>query len=286
MQVRATLARYEELQDLIAILGMEELSLSDQQTVIRARRSLRATPAIALVALLVFVGLGLVLLHRPAALDRLDEERAGVRSAKLVALRLQEDEALHRSGWIDRERGIARIPIDDAIPLAAQRLATKSPRPAGLIQPLPPAAAPAADAPAPAPAGTTQQSTAPAVSPPTAQAPAPVAAPAPSTPAAPPATPAAMPAAAPTSPATPAAAPVAAPAAGPVATPVTAPPAPGAGTPQTVRAARPAAVAPVTGRTGPVVERQPTRPRSNPFSRLFGRRQSRQSKPDEGRRNR
>ncbi len=38
MQVRATLARYEELQDLIAILGMEELSLSDQQTVIRARR--------------------------------------------------------------------------------------------------------------------------------------------------------------------------------------------------------------------------------------------------------
>jgi F-type H+-transporting ATPase subunit beta len=38
MQVRAMLARYEELQDLIAILGMEELSLSDQQIVIRARR--------------------------------------------------------------------------------------------------------------------------------------------------------------------------------------------------------------------------------------------------------
>ncbi|MEL7627231.1 MAG: F0F1 ATP synthase subunit beta [Anaerolineaceae bacterium] len=38
MQVRATLARYDELQDLIAILGMEELSVSDQKTVIRARR--------------------------------------------------------------------------------------------------------------------------------------------------------------------------------------------------------------------------------------------------------
>jgi F-type H+-transporting ATPase subunit beta len=38
MQVKSTLARYEELQDLIAILGMEELSLSDQQIVIRARR--------------------------------------------------------------------------------------------------------------------------------------------------------------------------------------------------------------------------------------------------------
>ncbi len=38
MQVKATIARYEELQDLIAILGMEELSISDQQTVTRARR--------------------------------------------------------------------------------------------------------------------------------------------------------------------------------------------------------------------------------------------------------
>lgn len=38
MQVKATLARYDELQDLIAILGMDELSKSDQETVIRARR--------------------------------------------------------------------------------------------------------------------------------------------------------------------------------------------------------------------------------------------------------
>jgi F-type H+/Na+-transporting ATPase subunit beta len=38
MQVKATLARYEDLQDVIAILGMEELSETDQRTVIRARR--------------------------------------------------------------------------------------------------------------------------------------------------------------------------------------------------------------------------------------------------------
>jgi F-type H+-transporting ATPase subunit beta len=38
MQVKATLARYEELQDVIAILGMEELSENDQNTVKRARR--------------------------------------------------------------------------------------------------------------------------------------------------------------------------------------------------------------------------------------------------------
>jgi F-type H+-transporting ATPase subunit beta len=38
MQVKSTLARYEELQDVIAILGMDELSEADQKTVRRARR--------------------------------------------------------------------------------------------------------------------------------------------------------------------------------------------------------------------------------------------------------
>jgi F-type H+-transporting ATPase subunit beta len=38
MKVKATLARYEELQDVIAILGIDELSLDDQNTVKRARR--------------------------------------------------------------------------------------------------------------------------------------------------------------------------------------------------------------------------------------------------------
>jgi F-type H+-transporting ATPase subunit beta len=38
MEVKSILARYEDLQDVIAILGMEELSESDQKTVVRARR--------------------------------------------------------------------------------------------------------------------------------------------------------------------------------------------------------------------------------------------------------
>jgi F-type H+-transporting ATPase subunit beta len=38
MAVKSTLARYEDLQDVIAILGMDELSEKDQQTVKRARR--------------------------------------------------------------------------------------------------------------------------------------------------------------------------------------------------------------------------------------------------------
>ncbi len=38
LQVKSTLARYEDLQDVIAILGMDELSETDQKTVLRARR--------------------------------------------------------------------------------------------------------------------------------------------------------------------------------------------------------------------------------------------------------
>ena len=38
MQVKSTLTRYEDLQDVIAILGLEELSEEDQRIVIRARR--------------------------------------------------------------------------------------------------------------------------------------------------------------------------------------------------------------------------------------------------------
>ena len=38
MQVKSILARYEDLQDVIAILGMDELSETDQKTVLRARR--------------------------------------------------------------------------------------------------------------------------------------------------------------------------------------------------------------------------------------------------------
>ncbi len=37
-QIRRTLAQYEELKDIIAMLGLEQLSLEDRNTVARARR--------------------------------------------------------------------------------------------------------------------------------------------------------------------------------------------------------------------------------------------------------
>jgi F-type H+/Na+-transporting ATPase subunit beta len=41
LQVRETIARYKELEDIIAMLGLEELSIEDQNVVKRARRLLR-----------------------------------------------------------------------------------------------------------------------------------------------------------------------------------------------------------------------------------------------------
>lgn len=41
--------------------------------------------------------------------------------ADLAAMRAEEDQILGSYGWIDRERGIVRVPIDRAITLLAQK---------------------------------------------------------------------------------------------------------------------------------------------------------------------
>jgi hypothetical protein len=41
--------------------------------------------------------------------------------ADMAALRAEEDQILNSYGWIDRERGIVRVPIDRAIALLAER---------------------------------------------------------------------------------------------------------------------------------------------------------------------
>ena len=44
-KVQATLQRYQELQDIIAILGMDELDDNDKLTVARARKSRNSCPS-------------------------------------------------------------------------------------------------------------------------------------------------------------------------------------------------------------------------------------------------
>jgi len=86
-----------------------------------------------------------------------EETRAKKRMENLKTVRDEAAKALTTYGWIDKNKGIARIPIDRAMELAAAELAQQKPAPAGPIATPEPqvAAAPASPAPAsPAPGAT------------------------------------------------------------------------------------------------------------------------------------
>ncbi len=83
-----------------------------------------------------------------------EETRAKKRVDNLKTLREEAAKALTTYGWIDKNKGIARIPIERAMELTTAKLAQQKPAPAGPIAtPEPqPSAAPAS----PAPAGSRQ----------------------------------------------------------------------------------------------------------------------------------
>ena len=99
-----------------------------------------------------------------------EETRAKKRAEILKTTRDEAAKALTTYGWIDKNKGIAHVPIDRAMELAVAELAQKKPAPAGPIATPEPqaAAAPASPAPAsPAPGAPPQTSPAqPAASPP------------------------------------------------------------------------------------------------------------------------
>ena len=49
----------------------------------------------------------------------------------MAALRAKEDLLLRGTAWIDRDQGLARIPVETAMELLVKRAAPPSPRPAG-----------------------------------------------------------------------------------------------------------------------------------------------------------
>src|SRR5919197_3265392 len=83
-----------------------------------------------------------------------EEARAKKRVENLKTLREEADKALSNYGWIDKNKGVARIPIDHAMELTVAELAKQKPAPAGPIAT--PEAQPSTSAPAsaasPAPA--------------------------------------------------------------------------------------------------------------------------------------
>lgn len=85
-----------------------------------------------------------------------EEMRAKKRMERLKALHEENQKELTTYEWVDKNKGVARIPIDRAMDLTAADLAQKKPAPAGLIATPPPAQAspatavsPAAGSPAP-----------------------------------------------------------------------------------------------------------------------------------------
>ena len=79
-----------------------------------------------------------------------EEMRAKKRMEKLKALHEENQKELTTYAWVDKNKGVARIPIDRAMELTVADLAQKKPAPAGPIAMPPAQTAPAGTSPAPA----------------------------------------------------------------------------------------------------------------------------------------
>jgi hypothetical protein len=79
-----------------------------------------------------------------------EETRAKKRMEKLKTLHEESQKELTTYAWVDKNKGVARIPIDRAKQLTLRDLASKKPEPANPIATPAEAAAPAASPPAPA----------------------------------------------------------------------------------------------------------------------------------------
>lgn len=105
-----------------------------------------------------------------------EETRAKKRMENLKTLREEADKALATYGWIDKNKGVARIPIERAMELTVAELVKQKPAPAGPIAtPEAQATAGATASPAPgspAPAGSPQPGGASPAASPSVQAPA------------------------------------------------------------------------------------------------------------------
>ena len=126
-----------------------------------------------LAVVLIFIGFGALVLAVVGPMPRTNEyeqKRAKARFEKLKAQREEDAKALTGYGWIDKNKGIARVTIARAMELTIAQLSQKSPAPAYPIATATPQASvsPAASAspttkasPSPAPATTPQASASP-----------------------------------------------------------------------------------------------------------------------------
>jgi hypothetical protein len=112
---------------------------------------------IGVVLLFAFFGLlVLVVIGASPRGDSYEEKRAKVRAEKLQVVREETTKALTTYAWVDKNKGVVRIPINEAMKLTVAELAQKAPAAANPITPEAPppaqAAAPTTASPAPSPA--------------------------------------------------------------------------------------------------------------------------------------
>jgi hypothetical protein len=111
--------------------------------------------------ILLFLFFGIFVLVLVAATphgDNYEAKRAQAREEKVKTTRDAANKELNSYAWVDKGKGIARIPIDRAIQLTLRDLASKKPAPANPIEAPAPTPAPATSpappvSPAPAAAG-------------------------------------------------------------------------------------------------------------------------------------
>src|SRR5438874_5190618 len=105
---------------------------------------------LAIVCLFVLFGLiVLAVIGPPPRTSDYEETRAKKRMEKLKALHEETQKELTTYAWVDKNKGLARIPVERAIELTVSDLAKKKPAPAGLIATPATQTAPAGASPAP-----------------------------------------------------------------------------------------------------------------------------------------
>jgi hypothetical protein len=126
--------------------------MADTQSALRIAYS-RAPFSTWLGIVCLFVLFGLIVLAvigpSPRTSDY-EETRAKKRMEKLKALHEENQKELTTYAWVDKNKGVARIPIDRAMEVTVADLAQKKPAPAGPIATPAAQTAPAGASPAPA----------------------------------------------------------------------------------------------------------------------------------------
>ncbi len=70
-------------------------------------------------AFLIFIGLAVVVKFC-IVVPAVDADRDTVRAKELAEIRTNETALLNHAGWVDQQRGIVRLPIEDAMQIAVQ----------------------------------------------------------------------------------------------------------------------------------------------------------------------